>query len=144
MQAFRAGPRMLKAQTSATPSETDVLYIEDDDAFRSASCERLRGEGFRVTEAQDGAVALEYLSRGHRPALVILDLLMPRMDGFEFMARLRSDPDLLGIPVIVVSGVVQSGLLAGPHGVVPHLSKPFAIEDLLAYVRRFSKGQSPD
>jgi CheY-like chemotaxis protein len=135
---------MLKARASAEPSEADVLYIEDDDAFRTASCERLRAEGFRVTEAQDGAVALAFLNKGHRPALVILDLLMPGMDGFEFMARMRSDPDLLGIPVIVVSGVVQSGLLAGPHGIVPHLSKPFEIADLLAYVRRFSKGQQPD
>jgi CheY-like chemotaxis protein len=54
------------------------------------------------------------------------------MDGFEFMARMRNNPDLTGIPVIVVSGVVQSGLLAGPHGIVPHLSKPFEIEKLLA------------
>jgi CheY-like chemotaxis protein len=135
---------MLKSQAPAQSSEPDVLYIEDDDAFRSASSERLRGEGFHVTEAPDGAVALEYLSQGHRPDLVILDLFMPEMDGFQFMARLRSDPELLDIPVIVVSGVVQSGLLAGPHGVVPHLSKPFEIEDLIAYVRRFSKVQSPD
>jgi CheY-like chemotaxis protein len=135
---------MLKSPSSADPSGADVLYIEDDDAFRTASCERLRAEGFRVTEAQDGAVALAFLSEGHRPSIVILDLLMPGMDGFEFMARMRSDPDLLGIPVIVVSGVVQSGLLAGPHGIVPHLAKPFDIADLLAYVRRFSKVQQPD
>ncbi len=135
---------MLKPETSAELSEADVLYIDDDDAFRSASCERLRVEGFRVTEAPDGAAALEYLSKGHRPAIVILDLFMPEMDGFQFMARLRGDPDLLDIPVIVVSGVVQTGLLAGPNGVVPHLSKPFEIEDLIAYVRRFSRGQPPD
>ncbi|MDQ6891925.1 MAG: response regulator [Acidobacteriota bacterium] len=49
-----------------------------------------------MTEARDGAVALSYLTRGHRPALVILDLLMPRMDGFEFMARLRNDPIFSG------------------------------------------------
>ena len=121
------------------PSEIDVLYIEDDEAFRASSCERLREEGFRVAEAPDGAVALAYLSEGHRPALVILDLLMPGMDGFEFMARLRNDPELTGIPVVVVSGVVQSGMLASRYGVVPHLSKPFEIASLLAYVRRFSK-----
>jgi len=121
------------------PSEIDVLYIEDDEAFRASSCERLREEGFRVAEARNGAVALAYLSEGHRPSLVILDLLMPGMDGFEFMARLRNDPELTGIPVVVVSGVVQSGMLASPYGVVPHLSKPFEIDSLLSYVRRFSK-----
>src|SRR6476620_11265807 len=94
------------------PSEIDVLYIEDDEAFRASACERLRDEGFRVAEARNGAVALAYLSEGHRPALVVLDLLMPGMDGFEFMARLRNDPELTGIPVVVVSGVVQSGMLA--------------------------------
>jgi two-component system, chemotaxis family, chemotaxis protein CheY len=125
-------------------NEVDVLYIEDDDDFRVSSCSRLRDEGFRVAEAQDGSDALAYLNLGNRPALVILDLLMPGMDGFEFMARMRSDPDLLGIPVVVVSGVVQSGLLAGPHGVVPHLSKPFDIESLLAYVRRFSSRPRTD
>jgi CheY-like chemotaxis protein len=121
------------------PSEIDVLYIEDDEAFRSSACESLRVEGFRVAEARDGAVALAYLSEGHRPALVVLDLLMPGMDGFEFMARLRNDPELTGIPVVIVSGVVNSGMLASPYGVVPHLSKPFEIDSLLAYVRRFSK-----
>jgi len=121
------------------PSEIDVLYIEDDEAFRASSCERLREEGFRVAEARNGAVALAYLNEGHRPSLVILDLLMPGMDGFEFMARLRNDPELTGIPVVVVSGVVQSGMLASPYGVVPHLSKPFEIDSLLSYVRRFSK-----
>ena len=134
----------MNQQESPRPGvEVDVLYIEDDDEFRASSCERLRDEGFRVAEAQDGSVALAYLSEGNRPALVVLDLLMPRMDGFEFMARLKNDPDLLGIPVVVVSGVVQSGLLAGPYGVVPHLSKPFEIESLLAYVRRFSS-RPPD
>ena len=135
---------MQKELAAAAPSKVDVLYVEDDAAFRMASCEQLRGEGLRVAEAEDGAVALAFLSEGHRPALVILDLLMPGMDGFEFMARMRNNPDLTGIPVIVVSGVVQSGLLAGPHGVVPHLSKPFQIEKLLAYVRQFSREQLPD
>ena len=135
---------MSNEETDSMNSEVDVLYIEDDDAFRTSSCDRLRDEGFRVAEAEDGADALEYLHDGNRPALVVLDLLMPGMDGFEFMARLKSDPDLLGIPVVIVSGVVQSGMLAGPHGVVPHLSKPFEIESLLDYVRRFSNRQMTD
>ena len=140
---MRLGPDYMEKTFVATrPSEIDVLYIEDDDALRASSCDRLRLEGFRVAEASDGAVALAYLSEGHRPALVILDLLMPGMDGFEFMARMRNDPELTDIPVVVVSGVVQSGMLAGPYGVVPHLSKPFEIESLLAYVRRFLKSHA--
>ena len=135
---------MSNEETDSMNSEVDVLYIEDDDAFRTSSCDRLRDEGFRVAEAEDGADALAYLRDGNRPALVVLDLFMPGMDGFEFMARLKSDPDLLGIPVVIVSGVVQSGMLEGPHGVVPHLSKPFEIESLLDYVRRFSNRQMTD
>ena len=135
---------MEKEHTAPPRSGVDVLYVEDDNAFRTSSCERLRDEGYRVVEAANGAVALAYLTDGNRPALVVLDLLMPGMDGFEFMARMRNDPDLLGIPVVIVSGVVQSGLLAGPHGVVPHLAKPFEIEALLAYVRRFSTRMNAD
>ncbi len=124
------------------PSEAesvDILYVEDDLELRETSCELLREEGFQVAEVGDGAAALAYLGQGHRPSLVILDLQMPVMSGYEFIAHLRSDSRFADTPVLVVSAVVQSGILAGPNGVVAYLSKPFEIEALIGYVRRFAR-----
>lgn len=117
----------------------DILYVEDDASLRETSSDLLREEGFRVAEVGNGAAALAYLGQGHRPSLVILDLQMPVMDGYEFIARLRNDPRFAETPVLVVSAVAQSGVLAGPDGVVAFLSKPFEIEALIGYVRRFAR-----
>jgi CheY-like chemotaxis protein len=117
-------------------SETDLLFVEDDAGFRREAAERLRSEGFRVAEAQDGRDALEYLKSGDRPSLLILDLFMPEMDGFQLMVRLRSTPEFFEIPILIISGSVKTGTVAGPHGIVHHLTKPFEIDDLIAQVRR--------
>jgi CheY-like chemotaxis protein len=117
----------------------DILYVEDDVELRESSCELLREEGFQVAEAGDGAAALAYLGQGHHPSLVILDLQMPVMDGYEFIARLRNAPGFADTPFVVISGVAPSGILAGPYGVVAYLSKPFEIKALIGYVRRFAR-----
>jgi chemosensory pili system protein ChpA (sensor histidine kinase/response regulator) len=129
----------MQAGAASEAESVDILYVEDDAALRETSCELLREEGFRVAEVGDGAAALAYLGQGHRPALVILDLQMPVMGGYEFIAHLRSDPRFADMPVLVVSAVAQSGVLAGPDGVVAYLSKPFEIEALIGYVRRFAR-----
>jgi two-component system, chemotaxis family, chemotaxis protein CheY len=129
----------MQAGAAFGAESVDILYVEDDAPLRETSCELLREEGFRVAEVGDGAAALAYLGQGHRPALVILDLQMPVMDGYEFIAHLRSDPRFADMPVLVVSAVAQSGILAGPDGVVAYLSKPFEIQALIGYVRRFAR-----
>src|ERR1700731_1016332 len=127
-------------QAGAGQAESvDILYVEDDAALREASSELLREEGFRVAEVEDGAAALAYLGQGHRPSLVILDLQMPVMSGYEFIARLRNDPSLAETPVFVVSAFAPSEAPVGPDGVVASLSKPFKIEELFSYVWRFAR-----
>ena len=126
----------MQAGVAGQAESADILYVEDDVALREASSELLREEGFRVAEVGDGAAALAYLGQGRRPSLVILDLQMPVMGGYEFIARLRNDPSLAETPVFVVSGFVPP---VGPDGVVASLSKPFKIEELFSCVWRFAR-----
>ena len=79
-----------------------VLVVEDDDVMRTMLRRLLVGEGCLVAESENGKVALERVSE-FRPDLVLLDLMMPEMDGFEFIEALRRRPDAANIPVIVVT-----------------------------------------
>jgi PAS domain S-box-containing protein len=81
---------------------TDILVVEDDPAIREMLRCVLEQEGLRVVEADNGRVALEQLTPS-RPELILLDLILPEMDGFEFIAALRQNPAWQSIPVIVVT-----------------------------------------
>jgi CheY-like chemotaxis protein len=81
-----------------------VLVVDDEPDVRAALCETLEREGYRVATAANGAEALEFLRREEPPFLIILDLVMPVLDGWAFLAERNEDPALRSIPVIVVSG----------------------------------------
>jgi CheY-like chemotaxis protein len=85
-----------------------VLLVEDHADSRDAFRAVLEFEGYPVVAVEDGADALAYLERGERPCAVILDLLMPRLDGWQFLAALRRLPDASDIVVIVLSGTNRS------------------------------------
>lgn len=113
---------------------TDVLVVEDDDDLRGVLAECLRFEGFRVTEAVDGCDALARLRGGGvRPALIILDLVMPRMDGRQFLGVVREDAGLAAIPVVLVTGTPPSDLKGKVEAI---LKKPIGIDDLCVHIRR--------
>ena len=82
--------------------EMPVLVVEDDPDSREMLVRVLRKEGYVVTEAENGSVALERIAE-QRPELILLDLMMPVMDGFEFLSILAAQPQLASIPVIVVT-----------------------------------------
>ncbi len=108
-----------------------ILVVDDERDIRDTIAELLADEGYAVEEAGDGAEALAK-ARDCHPAVVLLDLMMPGMNGWEFRARQRGDPELAGIPVIVVSAL---GRVAGVDA-AGYLQKPFELEDLLSAVRR--------
>jgi CheY-like chemotaxis protein len=81
-----------------------VLLVEDDEATRATLSQALQREGWEVAEADNGRVALERLASG-LPDAIVLDLLMPEMDGFEFVAELRSRRDWREVPVLVVTAM---------------------------------------
>jgi CheY-like chemotaxis protein len=80
-----------------------VLLIEDNDDMREALARLLRIRGYRVVQTRDGQEAWEYLERGGPASIIVLDLLMPRMDGRLFRARQLGDAELARIPVVVFS-----------------------------------------
>jgi CheY-like chemotaxis protein len=92
---------ILRRHRTAAPA-APVLLIEDDAPTREVTARHLRAQGWEVIEAADGRQGLERL-RERRPAVILLDLMMPTMDGFEFVAALRQEPTGQTIPVVVVT-----------------------------------------
>jgi CheY-like chemotaxis protein len=85
-------------------SSAPILVVEDDSATRQLLSRELTRAGRRVVEAANGRLALEAVAR-ERPAMVLLDLMMPEMDGFEFLDAFRRDPSGADIPVVVVTAM---------------------------------------
>ena len=103
-----------------------VLLVEDDLDVREAMADLLACEGLRVVVAGDGREALDLLQAGLRPSVIVLDLTMPRMDGWEFRQAQTADHDLKDIPVIVVSaGGFRAETIQSELGDVQFLAKPF-------------------
>jgi CheY-like chemotaxis protein len=100
-----------------------VLLVEDDHDIRGLLRHRLARWPYEIVETASGEVALE-LARQRRPALVVLDIMLPGIDGWEVLRRLRSDPDLTDVPVVVISIVDDPGEDDRPP-VQGYLLKPF-------------------
>jgi CheY-like chemotaxis protein len=119
-----------------------VLIVDDDDAIRKLIADVLVRHGCAVAQAADGIEASRKV-RAHRPDLIVLDLMLPGMTGWEFRAMQNQDPDLAAIPVVVISAV--SSEKAGALGnVVAQLSKPFDFETFLWIVDQCLKRSSAD
>jgi two-component system, OmpR family, alkaline phosphatase synthesis response regulator PhoP len=108
-----------------------VLVAEDDPSVRMTLEFVLEDEGFEVLMAHDGEQALK-LAREHIPDVILLDQIMPKMDGKEVYSALRSDSQTSGIPVLVLTGMSrEQQAWPGAHFV----GKPFSPEDLIAQIR---------
>ena len=94
--------RVIERATGQSNSQS-LLLVDDDEASLKAMSRILDEAGWKTTRAHDGAEALDLLKKT-RPAAIVLDLLMPVMDGFEFLEKLQADEHLCSIPVIVLSG----------------------------------------
>lgn len=110
--------------------------VDDDPDILEALSEILEAEGFVIRRARNGKEALERLEP-EPPHLILLDLMMPVMDGWEFAQRMRQKPPAIAeIPLIVLSADRNVGSKAADIGAVGHLAKPFELNDLLSMVRR--------
>ena len=124
-----------------TPSANDnlnrsVLIVDDESMARTLLRLMLVRAGFNVSEAEDGYDALEKI-RKNRPDIVLLDVMMPGMDGFAVCETLRSNPETLSLPIIMLSAKtdldsINKGLRAGA---TVYLTKPISPEDLTRHVR---------
>jgi two-component system, chemotaxis family, chemotaxis protein CheY len=114
-----------------------ILLVEDDAGIRESVAECLAAEGHAVASAVNGAEALDWLRAGNRPDLVVLDLLMPVMNGAEFLESLRLEPGLDPPPVVLMTAAAPAA--GGLPSAAGYLAKPFELADLLAAVERFAR-----
>ncbi len=117
-----------------TPEPARILVVDDSAALRENIQECLELEGYRVMLASDGRRALDVLAAGPPPATVLVDLLMPGMGGRELVSRIRSDPRLAGLRVVVTTGHPSAEVRAG-IAADAFLQKPFGVDDLLAAIK---------
>jgi CheY-like chemotaxis protein len=121
---------------SRAPLGKSVLVVEDDNTLREITVLLLEGEGYAVHSACNGREALGLLRGQPLPDLIVLDLWMPGMNGWQFRQQQRADPILASIPVIVVSALANAAEQDGGLGEVRFLQKPVAPEELFATVAR--------
>ncbi len=113
-----------------------VLVVEDDPDVREALTVVLRDAGYGIRLAMDGIEAMEALREGLRPSAILLDLMMPGMNGFEFREEQRADPAIADIPVIVITATRWTERTAFQIGAAACVPKPAQVDDLIAAVRR--------
>jgi CheY-like chemotaxis protein len=118
-----------------------VLVIEDDELLRFSLTQWLELEGHRVIEARHGREALSKLGGGLRPDVIVLDLLMPEMSGWEFRRAQLAEPALAEIPVLLASGADAVAEEAAALGAAGHLEKPFRMGRVVELVAPFARRQ---
>lgn len=114
-----------------------VLVVEDNVDARAAFEALLQQKGFGVVTACDGEEALQVLRSGLKPRLILLDLMMPRKDGWQFRREQVADPALAHFPVVVLSGAGQLARRTQQLGIDEYLEKPIDVERLLEVVARY-------
>ena len=116
---------------------TTILVADDEKHIRELVEITLEYNNYDVLSAADGASALELATR-ERPALALLDIRMPKLDGYEVCRQIKSDPALADIPVIFISAKAQEDEIKMGYdaGAQDYLLKPFDMDDLLLSVRR--------
>jgi CheY-like chemotaxis protein len=113
-----------------------VLLVDDDEDIRDTIQSLLQLRGFTVETAPDGLAGLERMRRAPLPALVILDFMMPRMNGEEFRAAQLRDPELAPVPVILLTGAGDAAGTARLN--IERISKPIDLQVLFDVVARFA------
>jgi PAS domain S-box-containing protein len=138
--------RLLSAVGAILPKEDLILVVDDDRDTTRLVQEVLGRSGFMVRTAQNGFEALA-LARQEQPGLILLDLRMPGLDGYEVLKRLKRDRATQDIPVVVVTGSVTDEEIKRKKvlalGAAQFLTKPFAIDEFVEEIRRVLTGPSP-
>jgi CheY-like chemotaxis protein len=113
-----------------------IVLVEDDDGIRETMAALLEDEGYVVAQAANGEEGIERIRDAVDPCLVLLDLWMPVMNGWQLLEALRADDGLRRAPVVVISA---AGDLPAPEGAAAFLRKPIRLETLLETVERLRR-----
>ncbi len=142
-----AEPEQINAALAAEPSELSkpmVLVVDDSLTVRRVTKRLLEREGFRVELAKDGIEALEMLAN-ERPQVVLSDIEMPRMDGFDLLRNIRNEPTFARLPVIMITSRIAAKHRehAMQLGASNYLGKPYDDQELLGLLRGYTAGARP-
>ena len=120
-----------------------ILVVEDQEDNRRILPDLLGAAGYEISEAHDGEQALP-MALASKPDLILMDIQLPLMDGYEATRRIKADPALASIPIIVVTSYALSGdeEKARAAGCDDYVAKPFSPRRLLAKIREFLPGSS--
>jgi CheY-like chemotaxis protein len=119
-----------------------ILVVDDDSELRECLALLLALKGYDVITASNGREALRALNGGPQPCLIVLDLSMPDMDGFQFRRAQLADPALAAIPVVLCSAHPTAPHVAQQLGVIACLEKPFDVQLLLAIVATQARSEA--
>lgn len=129
-----------RPQSQRTPGTANtVLVIDDDPAVRDMMQRYLSKEGFRVTPAAGGEEGLK-LAKELKPHIITLDVLMPDMDGWSVLAKIKTDPDLADIPIIMLT-MLDDKNMGFALGASDYMSKPIDREQLAAILQKYRSGR---
>jgi chemosensory pili system protein ChpA (sensor histidine kinase/response regulator) len=142
-QAVAAGTIAPTAKLPLPPHTPYVLVVDDSLTVRKITSRLLIREGFEVGTARDGIDALQLLA-DQTPDVILLDIEMPRMDGFEFAKTVKNDPRLKSIPIIMITSrtAEKHRARAAEIGVEVYLGKPYQEEELLRNIRQLISARS--
>lgn len=121
-----------------TPKPT-ILVVEDDETIATFLKFMLEKEGFKIMVIRDGREAADFICRNNPPRLVLMDIMLPYMDGFRLLGLIREEPRWREVPMIMLTSVSEPRSLnrAIEAGANDYMVKPFAAAELVARVRRF-------
>jgi CheY-like chemotaxis protein len=133
----------VRSEAKRPTSPRLILLVEDDFVLRSALSELLIAEGFRVECAADGREALRRLDRMPPPDLILLDIMLPYLDGFELRALQKRSPLVANIPVLVISAYDLDPQSVDDLGLPPPFRKPLDLPKLLSSIRDLTDTSPP-
>lgn len=119
-----------------------ILLVEDDDFIRQEISEALEDEGYQVSTAAHGKEALAILADGTRPSVVLLDLMMPVMNGWEFLKAFKKEDRFTGIPVVILSAFADRATIIGGDA-ISVLRKPINLNALFSVLDEHCTEKSP-
>ncbi|MCR5879721.1 PleD family two-component system response regulator [Phenylobacterium sp. J367] len=125
-------------------SQSHVLIADDDPLLRAILEHKLAAAGYLVTSVEDGQAALEKAQSSH-PQFIVLDAMMPVMDGFEALRRLKENPALRDLTVVMLTALKREQDVVGALklGAADYLAKPFNPDELVARLDRLAAQRSP-
>lgn len=116
-----------------------ILVVDDDEDIRDVIGMALRVRGYRVETAADGAEAMQLLENGMRPSLILLDVMMPNMDGAAVLAAVRNSVELRDIPIVLLSGDTKIAERASQLHSNGYMVKPIDVGRLATAVEHFAR-----